>query len=794
MLAKLRAGYSKRAKETQFVIAFLVLASVVLYLFQQNSISPHGNSELSNRPIGIVNLAEVDIRQRPAEEDDWFRAETGGDVIAGDAVYSGVRSRAVVRLINGAEVNLADEVLVIFQDLDRILVSDGSRGTVQLKLNGAMRVSFSGKLTEFQGENTELVFRLSENESAPVQLEVVTGRARVVSSRGAKDLAAGQKESIEKGSERSAANLLQALRLASAPSSSISKVRLSGSGDNITSPRSSFSDAQPAMDQKSGEDPTTPIMPSPAVEAEQAPPPAAAEVQKTVAIPTPIPQDESHFHVYRVSEIYQKIGPSRLIPKAAPHFARAKLKLGIAKSDPPQSDSGDAPRPVYFQISKSEDFSKLWVEAIGDSDGIVHAAWPLGESFWRASYDRMNWSNPVRINLTAGLDRSRLPMIQLKSSTLELDPVPSKRAKARQPEVKAKLRFSEKSEKARSIAWILHASASSDFPPEKTKSLILPKPMVDVPIKKSGRYFFRVQSVDARGAVSAFSPVAELRVRPAIRPQTAPSVPLRLAEDVRTQELKSREIAAIEESKKFEEARLKEQRAEEARRRAEERATAIRLEKERVDKMMEKLLKRERHYYVGLEGGIMGSFFDESQSASTGPTSSQLLGIKAGFDSGRSAIRMDVRQDPTSPKSNLSGSDVGASRFDIRYESWYRFEENIFNRPMRYGFLGGYSHYRIRRSNEVTQPFDLMKFGLALEIEIWNRWRTGGDFVFGKWIDSNQTFEVNGFMNYSFTNYFDLGVGYRMNMYDGGTQSDAGLGVPYRGIVGEAYSGFRYSF
>lgn len=775
-------------------VLVLALLSVIFLLRQNDPVAVSVISEESFEPIGTVQLAVADIRQRPQDEDDWFRAEKGGEVIPGDLIYSGVKSQAMVKLVNGAEVNLSDEVLVIFQDLDRILVSDGSRGTVQLKLHGSMKISFSGKMAEFKGENTELVFQLDGNSTSPVQFEVVNGRAKVLSGSSSRELTAGQSGLVEKGSDTSVSRLFEEMRQSSVPVSSILNIRKNIR--KVEKQRSETIGNSPALETRDAGTDSSPLpthaeaVESVDVTIAQS---EAASVEEEVRIPLPIQAADTSPHVYRVAEIYQRIGASGLNLKQPPKIARARITMQIDTTNAPTSQSDLEAQPVYFQISQSRDFSKIWLEAVGNLSGLSHAAWPIGESFWRASFDKLNWSQPVKVHVTAGFDESRNPSIELSSAKRTI-----LRGGPKKPAV-AKLKFRERLGSTKTIAWVLHASTSQDFPQKKTKYLLLTKPVVSVPIKKPGRYYFRVQAIDDGGRLSGNSSVAEAYVAPLRQPLPIPKVPVRLAEAETLKDVKVREIAAVEESKRIEELRLKEQRAEEVRQRAEEkaaaRAMAMRLEKERVDKIMEKLLNRERHYYVGLEGSFQGAFFDESQAAAaTGPTTSQLLGIKAGFDSGRTAFKLDYRQDPSSPKSAASGADLGASRFDVRYETWYRFEENIFNRPMRYGFFGGYSHYRIRRSGEITQPFDLMKFGLALEIEIWNRWRTGGDFIFGKWLDSNQTFEANGFMNYSLTKFFDLGVGYRVNMYDGGEKSDAGVGIPFRGIVGEAYSGFRYSF
>ncbi len=238
--------------------------------------------------------------------------------------------------------------------------------------------------------------------------------------------------------------------------------------------------------------------------------------------------------------------------------------------------------------------------------------------------------------------------------------------------------------------------------------------------------------------------------------------------------------------------------AKKAAERQERKAVAVRLEQERVANLEKHFTDRNRYWHVGLETGLFGAAVEGGASAggtsSGSPTAGPIMGFTGGYDDGRQSARLSYRKESVVDRQSVSGDDLAASRFDMRYESWLKFTDSIFKRPMRYGLLGGYSHYRIPRTSLVTQPFDLLKIGLAIEFEVWESWRTGGDFIIGKWVDSNQTFEANGFLNYDYSKAFGLGLGYRLNMYDAGASSAAGLGSPYRGIVGEAYSGFRYSF
>lgn len=762
---------SNQIRILSWAVLLLVGALVVVEIYMPHlSVRTLLRDKTENQAtaIAVVVQTTADVRQKPEALDEWFRAEPEGDVVTGDAIYSGSDSSAEIKMKSGAEISLQDEVLVIFDGENQISIPDEARGMIRLQLEPGSKLSFSGQVSA-NSSGDGIVS--AANGMAVVKVQ--RGTARISEKNGGfRKFERGQSLELKiKASE--AKNLSE-----SVSSKSLSKSR----GQSVATLAKIPQQPVPAEAL---------VKPAPPPVATPVAVPAEMPVQKqmdqpVVALPPILEKtDYAYKHTWLLRERYQRKGKQSLEVRSLPRGTRARISLSW------QDSTSRLPgQDAYIQVSNSVDFSKPWLEAISKSATLDHGFWPLGESYWRVSYDKINWSPPGKVLLSADFDLKRRPTISSRYSVLTLPhKKPSKRNAKRQKTASGQpvaldLLFGDASGQQDSpVAWVLQATESENFLPQLTKTILVPNKKITIPLKRIGRYFFRVQTVSKQGKLSAFSATKTIAVV-APKPRKPEPVILRIAETEQVvKEPEVRQIAAIEKQAVTAEGAL-------------QREAKIKTVLESRDERY--YTGRKRNWHIGFEAGLFAAAIDGGSSAagSSGdsPPAGPIVGFNGGYDNGRHSARVSFRKETAINRPQVSGDDLAASRFDVRYENWLNYSTSIFKRPMRYGLLGGYSHYRVPRSAVVTQPFDLMKLGLAIEFEVLESWRTGGDFIVGKWIDSNQTFEANGFLNYDYSKVFGIGLGYRLNMYEAGPSSDAGLGIPYRGIVGEAYSGFRYSF
>lgn len=773
-----------------------VLVAVELYLPQLsvvNLVDLSNNDQFAS--IARVVQTSADVRQKPDNLDEWFRAETNGNVVKGDAIYSGINSSADVKMNSGAEIEIQDEVLVIFDGDNQISIPDQARGMVRLQFEPGAKLSFSGQVSQVSGGKG------AQSVGAAI-LTVKSGAAQISTPEGGfRKFERGEK--IELNIKISETKMLKSVPVSR---QSLSKARGKSVSPSAVSPVAGFQKPIQAPSLSAPSDSVESDTTQAAVAEANQPAPIIPlpEVQEPVVARPPIPTDaeHNHHHVYLLKELYQRKGKLLLEARSMPKYVRARVNLTWA--DTPDRKPG---QDAVIQVSSSEDFSKPWLEGVSKTANLGHSSWPLGENFWRVSYDKLNWSQPKKVSLSADFDRARRPKIISQQSELSLPNAGPSRRNSRTVKVSADLEFRENG-KVPPIAWVLHAADKEDFHPLATKMILVSGRKIKIPLKRIGRFYFRVQGVNKDGQLSGYSPTKVVSVVAPKIPKPEPVMlravaaadeeALALKEEALRREAALKEEALKQDEALREESLRREAKAKSAAERKERKAMAVRLEQERVANLEKHYTNRNRYWHIGLETGLFGAAVEGGASAagtsSTSPSAGPIVGFTGGFDDGRKSARVSYRKESVVDRQSVSGDDLAASRLDLRFESWLKFTDSIFKRPMRYGLLGGYSHYRIPRTTQVTQPFDLFKMGFALEFEVGEKWRTGGDFIIGKWIDSNQTFEANGFLNYDYSKVFGVGLGYRLNIYDAGSGSDAGLGSPYRGIVGEAYSGFRYSF
>jgi len=64
----------------------------------------------------------------------------------------------------------------------------------------------------------------------------------------------------------------------------------------------------------------------------------------------------------------------------------------------------------------------------------------------------------------------------------------------------------------------------------------------------------------------------------------------------------------------------------------------------------------------------------------------------------------------------------------------------------------------------------------------------------GTWFDGNKTFEFSGQLRYALNRELDMGVGYRIHLFEAGSESASPRGLPYREALGEVFSSLKISF
>ncbi len=496
------------------VVSALAVVEIYLPRFSVGNLVDSSRDEKIDS-IAVVVQTNADVRQKPGGIDEWFKAETNGDVVKGDSIYSGANSSAEVKMNSGAEIAIQDEVLVIFDGDNQISIPDQARGIVRLQLDPGAKLSFSGQVSQVAGTEGTLTPGLAV-------LTVQRGVARISAPDGGfRKFERGEKIELKiKTSET------KVLNRAAISSASLSKSR----GKSIVQKPNTLNVPAPlAATNPTPSVPSTANLPDAATVPEVIPP--ADPVPNVVPSPVPVvakpptinSAEATHHHVYLLREMYQRKGKQLLEPRSFPNQVRAHLNLAWADTADRQPG-----QDAVIQVSNSKDFAKPWLEAVSKTSSIDHSSWPVGENYWRVSYDKVNWSQPGKVLLSADFDNDRRPTIIARKTELALPFVKSAGRKNKPARVSANLEF-QGSGNVPSLAWVLQAADSKDFNPLSTKAILVTGRKIGIPLKRTGKFYFRVQAVNKEGQLSGYSATKVISVVAPKVPKTDPVVLRRIA-------------------------------------------------------------------------------------------------------------------------------------------------------------------------------------------------------------------------------------------------------------------------
>ncbi|MAV90267.1 MAG: hypothetical protein CL676_02525 [Bdellovibrionaceae bacterium] len=108
--------------------------------------------------------------------------------------------------------------------------------------------------------------------------------------------------------------------------------------------------------------------------------------------------------------------------------------------------------------------------------------------------------------------------------------------------------------------------------------------------------------------------------------------------------------------------------------------------------------------------------------------------------------------------------------------------------------IAGFEAYKNIGEGFFAQKYNLGKTGFSLDFPVGRHWDMGGDLLVGLGTDSTRKYEALGRMNYYFRRKYSIGVGYRFNILDAGSEDTAPFDLPYRETYGEGFLVFRWFY
>ncbi len=693
-----------------------------------------------NRPaIGLVSTVERDVRHRSSESMAWKNAEAGQSVRLGDSVFSGRNSSTVVQLNDGNKVSLEQNSLVKFQSINDLKLANLTLGKFRVSVNGKVKVAINGEVTDLEGQNSEVLVDLSSNRSP--SFKIVKGKVQI------KQKHQRQTISVDEPTVEPLSNLAT-------------------------------------------------VVPDPTIE--------------------PLAYNPTLYDFFEIQN-------SKLMRRRSP-------RRSIAFSVPISWKTIGDPTQVIGQLSGTPDFSNVHSSFMANSaqtSGIFNQSL-TGTNYFRLSTNGMSWSKPYSFTVTPKPLATSPPHLEFQSQNLVILNDSAIAIATVQNQL---------------TGYILEVSRHSDFNPSSTQVIYKTSPFVRFGVKRQGQLFVRARGVDQDLKLTETSDVIRLNVK---RPEL-PEVPrLAMAEqnvtkgdwvqlnwpaanrakiyhakilNSKNQIISRHQMASTglsfradqtgtfrvrvtstdeygRKSKQYSEATLSVSKRPEPILQSKPVEVPLALREptgegtlsQKVDgEDLEYLNRKYSSSKLGVEGAGFTIYSQDQIDQQKKNPMAFMMGIRSMTWFGSQGVEGSIKS-KVATVSSSEGGDVTPLQLEARYlHRW-------FISQTQFALLGGYEYYRNSTAGLFSPGYKLIKTGFSLAFPVFRHWDSGGEVLYGQGLESSQKYEVSGFLHYYLERKWSLGAGYRVHLFQAGSDEVTPLGIPYREGFGEGYSVLRWHY
>jgi hypothetical protein len=758
-------------------IGLIVCAAPLLSENVYRSIFSNQNSSESvlMPTIGQITFAENDIRHKSKDSIAWDKTKARQIIRVGDSLFTGEKSQSQVRLNDGGTVSLDQKSLVTFSKIDSIEMPNLSSGNFRVAVNGKMKVVINGEVSEITGTGSEVQVTIVKNEKPKIKL--LKGTASI----------------------------------------SQAKKQITLSKQKITVL------AEPVKKQQE----------------------VVVEIAKSTVS---IVHDNENLHLTYYDKISDLYNNENGILKS-----KLERRRFVDFSIPVQWKSTGLVSQVYGSLSDSKSFENTgdsFVVAASEKTADFKKAY-LGENYYRLSTDGKTWGETQLVEIVAHSLKIDPPMLATNSSDVYIleqsavidvrpyvkntdygiDGIIYEISNSHQFAENETHRFLRKFEplqmpvrdaqtiyiRARGVDKNEHLTdfskiykinvAKPDLPlaPVLAKNKFTTFVNEELPLnwgKSNNASTYEITIIDSKGKIINSQSVGSNKIifkNPVVDHykviiQSADSFGRKsvnkFTANVDVVELPKPVLAKQEKvEEKIEEKPV------------ESLSTTVAKSKYENKKEIPEYLNRNfSQSKVFLEGaGVTGYSQDQLQQGKTNPSAFTLgiraqhwLGIPHYTDNGFEVAYKTKMADAT---------DNSATGFSpTQFEGRYLFRWNLNVNPLsdikrsELMWIMGYENYNNPSSKLFSPKYDLMKTGFGLALPLSRKWDGGGDVLYGYGTDRSQKYEVSGYFSYFLQKQWSFGMGYRVHLFEAGSNATAPIAAPYREGIGEGYSVLRWIY
>jgi hypothetical protein len=723
-----------------------------------------GENIESTAPV-VAELSSLgrDTRHKSSVSTVWKAAQEGQKIRAGDAIFAGNGSMPSIKFSEGGELTLKENSLVVFDPKE--MVPELRFGSIDLKVEGKMKVLLQGQVYEIEGFGTEVQLSPGENGQPP---EIKSSKPIVVKPRG-----------------KTAFTVLPKKKPSTSSASQLAPLKV--------------------------EDPVA-VQLKPA---QEAPPDAEAEIS-------------SYDYIYTVEDFYEASKTGQLWKKdGEPTFAATAVTLPV----PPEV----AGKPIEVQQSADESFQKFKSYQVkGSSFDLTQVS--FGLNYWRYTADeRKTWSKAQKFEVKPRAYKAEAE-IKLDRETKMLD--------GKEVKFTASLAATKKM-----AGYLVEMSSAEDFPKGRTTVSFTSSNSKELRFNHPATRYLRIRGVTKKKELTELSPVVRLQVllpEQIESPQVLAPAPLAALDQPFKLQWTAKEKTSYEVEVRNEFNDVVEKKT--------VTGSEFSWQPRKKGEYTYKITARDG---IGRKSAPVGGKLTvvnrlptlaaapksdraPAQSPTEVGTSSLLLDstippyLNRNFVASKVELELSTNRVQSSEQADQQSVAPIIAGLALRTHTWltakvglegsakskvfgfnetgqrtsilqlearahYRWFVNwnpfpSFNRSQISAF-GGYEMFRSSGNPHFAPKYDLFKLGLNTEFPLWEKWDTGGEFVYGIGADKSRKYEISGHIHYYLQKAWSLGVGYRVHLFDAGSEASAGsLGLPYREGYGEGYSVLRWHY
>lgn len=146
--------------------------------------------------------------------------------------------------------------------------------------------------------------------------------------------------------------------------------------------------------------------------------------------------------------------------------------------------------------------------------------------------------------------------------------------------------------------------------------------------------------------------------------------------------------------------------------------------------------------------------------------------------------------------SSSAATKTSPTTLEGKYYYRWQLPFNPFSnlRQSHFAVVGGYESYRNPGAHLFSPGYQLVKLGVNASFPVMKRWDAGAELFYGQGFESSSKYEFSGYLGYYFQQDWSLGFGYRMQLFQAGSDAATPLGLPYREGSAEGFSSLRWHY